>query len=199
MYIFFSPSGTSFLMQLDLTPHLFFSLYTAINEGNGADFRTYSWTQSLNEAIITIPVPPGTKGKLCDIAISRNHLKVGIKGAKTPILNGDLPFPVKTDESFWNLVDGKSIEVTLAKVDAMQWWKAVVVGEPEIDPSKVEPEASKLSDLDGEMRATVEKMMFDQRQKALGLPTSEESAKQEAYKKFIEAHPEMDFSDAKFM
>lgn len=178
---------------------LFFSLYTAVNEGNGADFPTYSWTQSLNEAIVTIPVPPGTKGKFCDVEISRNHLKVGIKGAETPILNGDLPFPIKTDESFWNLVDGTSLEITLAKVDAMQWWKAVAVGEPEIDASKVEPEASKLSDLDGEMRATVEKMMFDQRQKALGLPTSEEIAKQEAYKTFMEAHPEMDFSDAKFM
>ena len=170
-----------------------------MNEGNGADFPTYSWTQSLNEAIITSPVPSGTKGKMCDVAISRNHLKAGIKGASTPILSGDLPFPVKTDESFWNLVDGKSLEITLAKVDEMQWWKAVIVGEPEIDASKVEPEASKLSDLDGDMRATVEKMMFDQRQKALGLPTSEETAKQEAYQKFIDAHPEMDFSDAKFM
>ena len=172
---------------------------TAVNAGNGADFPTYSWTQSLNEAIISIPVPAGTKGKMCDVQITRSHLRVGIKGAETTILNGDLPFPVKTDESFWNLVDGKLLEITLAKVDSMQWWKAVVVGEPEIDASSVEPESSKLSDLDGEMRATVEKMMFDQRQKALGLPTSEESAKQEAYKKFMEAHPEMDFSDAKFM
>jgi hypothetical protein len=176
---------------------LFFYL-AAVNEGNGADFPTYSWTQSLNEAIITIPVPPGTKGKLCDVEISHNHLRAGVKGAEKSILNGDLPYPIKTDESFWNLIDGKSLEITLAKVDSMQWWKAVVVGEPEIDASKVEPEASKLSDLDGEMRATVEKMMFDQRQKALGLPTSEETAKQEAYKKFMDAHPELDFTDAKF-
>ncbi|GAA5893174.1 hypothetical protein JCM6882_003904 [Rhodosporidiobolus microsporus] len=156
----------------------------------------YRWRQTLNDVTVSVPVPPGTKGKQLDVVIKKLYVKVGLKG-QPPVIEGELAKEVRVDDSTWTLDDSREITLSLEKVNQQTWWPHVVTSAPKIDTTKITPENSSLSDLDGETRAMVEKMMFDNQQKQMGRPTSDELKKQEMLRKFQEQHPEMDFSKAK--
>ncbi|EMC94660.1 hypothetical protein BAUCODRAFT_158215 [Baudoinia panamericana UAMH 10762] len=160
----------------------------------------YKWTQTIGDLDISASIPANIKGRDLDVKITKTSLKAGIKGQEL-IIDGTLPHSIHVDESAWTLEttkSGKELNIHLDKANKMEWWAHVVTSAPKIDTTKITPENSKLSDLDGETRSMVEKMMYDQRQKEMGKPTSEEEKKMEMLKKFQEQHPEMDFSQAKF-
>lgn len=179
----------------------------------------YKWTQTIADLEVTIPIPANFKGKDLDVKIAKNSVKAGIKGQEPTIevyhnscpslqhrnltdqtSQGTFPHPILLDDSTWTLEttpSGKELSIQLSKANKMEWWEHVVTSAPRIDVSKINPEDSKLSDLDGETRGMVEKMMYDQRQKEAGKPSSDEEKKAEILRKFQAQHPEMDFSNAK--
>ncbi|CAK7356009.1 unnamed protein product [Dovyalis caffra] len=152
------------------------------NKDNGLDMENYSWAQTLQEVTIIVHVPPGTKSRDVVCEMKKKSVKVGLKGQPS-ILEGEL----------FETIKDELVEV-------------LVQGGPEIDIQKAEPEPSRLSDLDLETRSTVEKMMFDQRQKQLGLPTSKEIENEGLLKQFMaqnpnfaNKNPNMNFSNIKMM
>lgn len=168
-----------------------------IGNGGTVDGK-YTWTQVLSEVVVTVPVPHNTRGKDLQVVMTKNHLKIALRSAlQQPIVDAPLTKPIVVDDSFWTVEDNCNLVLTLQKLNTMEWWDSVCTTDPKINVRDIQPENSSLADLDGDTRQTVEKMMYDQRQKAMGLPSSEEQKKLEMLEKFKMQHPELDFSNAK--
>ncbi|KAJ9104994.1 hypothetical protein QFC20_004435 [Naganishia adeliensis] len=166
------------------------------------DALPYKWTQDLNTATVTLTLPSGTRARDLTVVIKKKSLKVGsnhaglvrIKSQSEPILEGELFAEIKEEDSTWSIDDGIlyiELDKLSSRTSTPQWWPHILTHHPRIDTRKLAPENSKLSDLDGETRGMVEKMM------QMGKPTSDEQRKHDMLEKFKKAHPEMDFSNAK--
>lgn len=102
---------------------------------------------------------------MLNVAITQKKVSVKIKNGAT-ILEGDWHKTIKVEDSPWCIeTDSKGrkiLQLNLQKKEGQNWWDCVIAGDIKINTSKVEPENSKLGDLDNETRSVVEKMMFDQ-------------------------------------
>ena len=160
--------------------------------GNGGVTEKYSWTQTLEEVTITAPVPAGTRGKEVEFRVKRGTLFLGLKRRRGDagavehgggaIIEGALGGPVKPSECLWTVEDRKRVVVTLAKATRV-WWRSAHAGGEEIDTTKVDS-TQHVSEYDGETQGAIRKIVFDQRQKARGLPTSDELSAQEMLEKY---------------
>lgn len=146
---------------------------------NGGVTDRYYWSQNLEELTIYYTLPEDSvtaRDVECHIGVSK--LRLSVRG-KT-LLDGTYPDPekVKPSESTWSLErsskpqSGTTLVITLDK-SRETWWPNILQGEPEIDTTKVDS-SKRIDEFDEETQAHIQKIMFDQRQKAHGLPTSDE-------------------------
>lgn len=151
------------------------------------DNPSYSWKQSLGEVEVFVPLASaGTRAK--EIRVDFHPKTLSVSVANVPVISGSLFREISPDSCTWS-IDGGRLAIFLEKVNQMEWWPCVLKGHREIETKQIEPESSNLSDLDPETRATVEKMMFEQRQKA-----SKGQEQERILQKLKEKNPHLDVS-----
>ncbi|XP_068675149.1 nudC domain-containing protein 3-like [Montipora foliosa] len=154
---------------------------------NGAVLDRYSWSQTIRDIEIKIPVPIEiTKGRDVGVEIKSTHLKVWLKKGVSPttgnsvLLEGKLQRRVKCEESMWLLEGGKFVIVNLEKSEE-RFWTSVLDGDIEIDKTRVDTTRN-ISDFDEQTQSDFEHVMYDHHQKLQGKPTSQEKKTHELLK-----------------
>lgn len=173
---------------------------THLDDKNGGRCKNYTWVQTQIEQFeMFIPIDQSAKGSDIKVTYDSKHLTVIVKGET--LVNGDLFAPINGETFFWTVDSnkhGKYISITFEKINRMQWWDYVIKGDDILSLSKINPEASKLSDCDPSIRPEIEKMMIENSMKLQGKPFHKDPKTNDALQKFMKDHPEMDFSKAKF-
>ncbi|KAL6442912.1 hypothetical protein ACFW04_002744 [Cataglyphis niger] len=148
---------------------------------NGAVRDNYIWTQTLNDLDVLVKIPEHVKisKDTIRVNISSDEIKIDVKPLNSStdsnwdnIFNGKLSFKIRKDESIWSIEAGKHINIHLEKATE-RWWEALIVNEPKIDLSKIDC-SKHFDDMIPEEQMKVQKLMWNQQQKLLGKPTSEQ-------------------------
>ena len=148
---------------------------------NGAMMDMYSWSQTISDVDIKVPVPVYVKkSKDISVNIKANSVSVGLKADPLPdsgfsskeLVNGELTYPIRCDDSLWSLLPGECVSINLEK-QQHRWWTSVIKGHKEIDKQSIDT-TQHVQDFDNQTQADIRKVMYDQEQKMKGLPTSDE-------------------------
>jgi len=131
--------------------------------GNGGITSLYSWTQTLKDFSLIIPIDEEVKSKQIKLDYTKFDFNLKIKG-KDYSTGKKFPKEIRTPEFVWTIevnemTDEKTLNITCEKMNQMEWWESMFEGDQKINLDKINAEQSNLSDLDGETRQTVEKMM----------------------------------------
>ena len=131
----------------------------SISTYNGAKTSKYNWSQSINTVDVQIPLPKGTTARELIVVIKPKRLKVQLKNADTPIVDGELCEKVKADDCFWSIEDNQFLQISFEKQGEVIW-KCVVLGDEEIDTKKVD-NSKKLEEFDWETQGHLRKVLYE--------------------------------------
>ncbi|XP_063380857.1 nudC domain-containing protein 3 [Cydia fagiglandana] len=138
---------------------------------NGAMRDKYSWSQTITEIDVTVPLPPDIKSaKDLKVTINPNDIYVAFRNADT-IIKDMLQYKIKASDSVWTISGGKLL-IHLEKVQE-RWWTKLVNSEEAIDLDKIDC-SRPLNELPEDHIAKVRELQWNQEQKLKGLPTSDE-------------------------
>lgn len=158
--------------------------YTSDPESyNGASYDTYAWSQNNSELDVQVKVPDDVKsGAQVKIHVEKIHLKVEALHDENwqTLLDGALIYEVKPGSLTWTLHPRDHVHINLEK-GYPRYWEALLDGEPKLNVRTIDCSIP-FEDVDEEAQAKLQQMMFDQHQKRLGKPTSEEMKVQEMLK-----------------
>lgn len=148
---------------------------------NGGKTEKYCWSQTLTDVDVKIPIPSFVKAsKDLSIEIKSTSLNVSLRngppacsGLKSrEIIAGKLSQKIRIDESLWSLSPGEHVAVNLEKFE-QKWWDGVFEGDEKIDKSSIDT-TQQVADFDEQTQGDIRKVMYDQQQKMMGKPTSDE-------------------------
>jgi len=174
-----TPGTTTTSMNPHLAPSAASSWNGAVVEGK------YTWSQSISEVTVEIPLPRTRdvwKSNMVDVKLMPQKVHIKMKETTTTtttppstdqsiILMGEFDDKIKVENSMWTLGDN-TLVLSLEKHRAT-WWKCFLLGDPEIDTTKVESKKH-VHEYDDETQGQIRKIMFDQNQKSKGEPTSDQ-------------------------
>lgn len=152
---------------------------------NGAIRDQYSWSQTIKDLDVQVKINSSVKSsKDVKIKIEKSSLHVASRdscGVWTDLIRDSLSWKIKPDECTWSLLPGDHIHIYLEKTEE-RWWEKLLDKEEKLDIKNMNPEKP-IEDLEPEAQAKIKQLMYDEQQKRLGLPTSEQQQYQDVLKK----------------
>lgn len=148
--------------------------------GNGGSTKDYQWTQTIREVTIAMPLPsnPNTRAKDLNVEIKRSSIRLTHKTLGKTLLEGELLDKIRVDECTWS-IESNVILITLEKSDKRWWNRILKEDESQVIDLELVDKTHNISDYDDATQTMVRKILFDQRQERLGLPSSDDILEEE--------------------